>query len=56
MEPQTLPMVKAFEVKGIPSIVIDGVVAFESVVPEREELLERIRRALKHHSDIPPIF
>ena len=56
MESQTLPMIKTFGVKGIPAIVIDGEVAFESVVPAREELLERIRRASKRHNFLPPIF
>jgi uroporphyrinogen decarboxylase len=56
MEPQTLPMIKTFGVKGIPAIVIDGEVAFESVVPAREELLERIKRASKKHTRFPPAF
>jgi hypothetical protein len=56
MEKQTLPMIKAFDVKGIPAIVIDGEVTFESVTPAREELLERIKRALKRHPRIPPQF
>lgn len=56
MEKQTLPMIKAFDVKGIPAIVIDGEVTFESVTPAREELLERIKRALKRHHRIPPQF
>jgi len=43
-------------VKGIPAIVIDGEVTFESVTPAREELLERIKRALKRHPRIPPQF
>lgn len=46
-ETQTLSMIQAFGVKGIPSIVIDGKVAFESVVPSREELLSRLQQIIE---------
>jgi len=44
-EKKTLSMMKTFNVKQIPSIVIDGKLVFESTVPNREQLLEAIRKA-----------
>lgn len=47
-EKETLAMMKAFNVKQLPSIVIDGKVIFESIVPNREQLMNAIRKAYEN--------
>ncbi|MCW1306029.1 MAG: thioredoxin family protein [Candidatus Parvarchaeota archaeon] len=46
-EKTTLSMIKTFGLKQIPSIVIDGEVAFEGIVPTHDELVKKIREAFE---------
>jgi uroporphyrinogen decarboxylase len=47
-EKEALAMMKALNVKQLPSIVIDGEIVFESVVPNREQLLNAIKKAYEN--------
>jgi len=44
-EKTTLSMIKTFGLKQIPSIVIDGTITFEGIVPTQDELVKKIRDA-----------
>ncbi len=46
-EPKTLSIMKTFGVRSVPSLLIDGQMLYESVVPTRSELLAVIDRMIR---------
>jgi predicted DsbA family dithiol-disulfide isomerase len=46
-EPTTVSMMKTFGVRSVPTLLIDGRILYESVVPTRSELLHIIDRMVR---------